>query len=271
MIETAKKAEKGDKSYKNDLKEIEKRHIEATKKLTKNPYKMIICDNGSKKKDIKKLKCIEKSNSNIEVIYRKQTSAGSFGHAQALDILIEKVTTPYFVVMDADAVFLLRDWDEKMLSQINDEVKAIGTPPVTSKKIIKYRDFPIMFATLYDTYTYKNLKVSFMPDEKNFNTGMDTGYEISERFIANGKRGICFEEKSTRIYKDGPYAGVICAEYYSNRELIASHFGRGASLGNAKYLKKFRVPLIGKLLRTIIGKYQKDKWIRISMETINKN
>ena len=42
LIETAKKAEKGDKSYKNDLKEIEKRHIEATKKLTKNPKKIIL-------------------------------------------------------------------------------------------------------------------------------------------------------------------------------------------------------------------------------------
>lgn len=42
LIETAKEAEKGNRSYKNDLKEIENRHLEAIKKLTKNRKKVAL-------------------------------------------------------------------------------------------------------------------------------------------------------------------------------------------------------------------------------------
>ena len=42
---------------------------------------------------------------------------------KVMDILVSKVDTPYFVTMDADCTFLLKDWDEILISKIDGKIK----------------------------------------------------------------------------------------------------------------------------------------------------
>ena len=208
--------------------------LEALAKLTRFQFKIIICDNGSKPNDLKKLKNYIHEKENITLIVRKQTIPGSIGHGEALDILVELVETPFFVTFDADATILKKDWDEILLSYISKEVKAVGTPPVTNNKK-KPTDFPLAFVALYCTKTYKSLGCRFLPDKQDYLKGKDTGYMIRERFHAAGFKGHVLTDRNTRFFKGGPFSSILCAEYYDGKDLFACHFGRGSSLGNAKY------------------------------------
>ena len=97
---------------------------------------MIICDNGSKPKDLRRLNALCKNEDNIDIIFNQQSVSGSIGHGEALDILAAKIETPYFVVVDSDVVFLHKDWDSIWLSRINDKVKAIGTEASGNKPMV---------------------------------------------------------------------------------------------------------------------------------------
>ena len=101
-------------------------------KLTLSPYKVVICDNGSEDKHLVALSKAAQKYENVEVIFRRQSTAGSIGHGEAMDILVSKVDTPYFVTMDSDAVFLLKNWDQHLIKRLNEKVKAIGTQAVTA-------------------------------------------------------------------------------------------------------------------------------------------
>jgi len=207
----------------------------ALAKLTKNKYKGIICDNGSRYLDKKKLTRIVSKYRNVELFFRKQSAHGSKGHGEALNILIDKINTPYGAILDADATFLKKGWDEILINQLDDKVKIIGVSPV--KNSIKPADFPLMFAVLFDTRVFKALGIDMRP--KNPKIGQDVGWEMREKYLHNGYAGKILEARSTREYKDGPFRDVLCVEYYlEGFGIFASHFGRGASLGTEKYLTK---------------------------------
>ena len=121
----------------------------ALSRLTLHPYKVMICDNGSKENEISTLKKIAGKYNNVELIFRRQTSIGSIAHGEALDILIEKVDTKYTVIMDSDCTFLIKNWDDILIGRINDEVKIIGTQLHTNK-FPKPDDFPLPFAVLFE-------------------------------------------------------------------------------------------------------------------------
>lgn len=65
-----------------------------------------------------------------------------------------------------------------------------------------------------------------------------------------------------RTHKSGSFGDkVVCAEYYldSIKEIFASYFGRGSTLGISKYLKGwikkfFKIPIIGKYFLVREGK-----------------
>jgi len=107
-------------------------------------------------------------------------------------------------------------------------------------------------------------------------TGLDTGWQLRDKYLKNGYQGICFEVKNTRYYKDGPYKDVLCAEYYypSNR-IVASHFGRGSTLGRNKYVRNtgwiYRLPFLKRIILYIKGKMEIGKWIKVSKSIINKS
>lgn len=241
----------------------------ALAKLTKNNYKVIICDNGSYYLDKWKLKKVVSKYKNVELFFRKQSTRGSMGHGEALNILIDKIDTPYAVILDADATFLKKDWDEILLNQLDDRVKIIGAAPAENP--LKPSDFPLTYAVLFDTEVFKTLKIDIRP--KNPKIGKDTGWEMREKFLKNGFDGKILEEKRTREYKQGPFRNVICGEYYLEGcdGVFACHFGRGATLGAAKYYKGNR--LFKLLLIPLIkmkGYTEKRAWLGICKDIVER-
>jgi hypothetical protein len=235
----------------------------AIKKLTVSKYKVLICDNGSRQKDILKLAEIAKINECVEIIYRQQRESGSIAHGEALDILIGLVHSKYTVIMDSDCTFLMNGWDEEMISQVNGDVKIIGATSPISRAGGREAggDFPLPFAVLFETAVFRELKICCTPANKNI--GQDTGWEWREKFKEAGYKGKTFISTSTRDYKKGYFRDIIgVEEYYTDdMRLIASHFGRGSSLGEAKYFKWLNIPIISQVIRKSYGKIEKRRWI----------
>ena len=146
----------------------------ALAKLTKNRYKVTICDNGSSWLDKRKLKRVASKYSNVDLIFRKQSARGSMGHGEALNILIDRIDTPYGVILDADAIFLKKNWDELLIDQLDDKAKIIGAP--AAKRHIKPTDFPLTYAVLFDAEVFKSLKVDMRP--RNRKAGQSLYYHI---------------------------------------------------------------------------------------------
>ncbi|MGR3292436.1 MAG: hypothetical protein ACUZ9M_00300 [Candidatus Scalindua sp.] len=221
-----------------------------------------MCDNGSGDSDLLCLAKVVQQYENVELIFRKQSAPGSIGHGEAMDILVSKVETPYFVTMDSDASFLLKHWDELLLSRLNEKVKAIGTQAPGDKP----KDFPLMFAVLYEAAAFRSSDAKFLPDMDAFKSGnlTDTGWEIRERFLASAYVGEVLEFRNTRSWKGGPFSDMLVAEFYmdGNENIIASHYGRGSSSGLAKHNQWWRsIPIAGSLLARGRARWERKTWI----------
>jgi len=241
------------------------------RKITKNPYKVIILDNGSKLKNYKKLvSCLKKYPE--ATLFRKTTNLrGSQAHGTAMNDLAMMVDTPYFSILDADAVWLIKNWDEILLSRFTEKLKVIGTQDVVGGN--RFLDFPTTFAILFETESFKKLKIDLRA--RDITKGEDTGYEMKGKYLAAGLLGEIIEMKNTRSYKEGPFKDLVgVGEYYLRgyNHIFASHFGRGSSLGAAKYAKGnfvFKMPIAGKFLRQMKGAREKKKWIEICHSIVN--
>lgn len=130
-----------------------------------------------------------------------------------------------------------------------------------------------MFAALFESETFKKLNISFKPKENSIS--QDTGWETREKYLEAGYKGTILEMKNTRIFKDGSFREVICAEYYlpGFHNIFASHFGRGSTLGANKYMRGcgifYKLPVLGKYLRRKKGLIEKEKWIDICKKIIS--
>ena len=182
--------------------------------LTINTFKVIICDNGSNEQEKKKLSRILQDHTNVETIFRKQSTPGSIGHAEALDIMVKKVDTKYFVVMDSDCCFLKYGWDIELLEYFNDTVKVVGTSLPADSSGGKPIDFPLVFAVMYETSVFKRLRVSFMPNYDNVAKKKDTGWEVKEKYIQDNYRGYTFKSINTRYDGSTEFGDILCAVYY---------------------------------------------------------
>lgn len=240
-------------------------------KLTKNSYKVIICDNYSSEEEVIKITDISKKYNNVEVIFRYQTQKGSIGHAEAMDLLVSKVNTSYFVTMDSDCTFLLKNWDEKLILKLDEKCKVIGTTLHQTKDFLKHLDFPLVFAVLYETETYKKLNPSFMPGDIKEDRSKDTGWEIRKKYIDNEIEGFVFKTVNTKFECDDVFKDMYCSVYYLEDLLIASHFARGSSGGVPKYSNKwfFKIPILSKFIRRYIGLKEKNEWIKICKNIVN--
>jgi hypothetical protein len=242
----------------------------ALKKLTKNPYKVFIIDNGSKKRDFNNLKKISEKYENVSLERReKEFDLASMEHGTALNILCKKVDTEYFSILDADATWLKKDWDEILINKMNEKVKVIGTQAPEGKP----QDFPLMFAILFETKTFKELRIDFRPKDLSIN--QDTGWEIRDKYLKANFEGLNINFFNTRTFKKGPFGGLICGEYYFKEgdKIFASHFGRGSTLGMAKYkgISIFlKISFIRGFLARIRGHKEKKEWISICRKIINK-
>ena len=105
----------------------------------------------------------------------------------------------------------------------------------------------------------------------------DTGYRLREKFLDNGYKGKIIVSKSTRDYKLGSFHKIICGEFYLKgyERIFGSHFGRGSSMGWAKYKKLkgtkiYNLPKIGKFLLKLKGKNQKRRWIKLCEKIVDE-
>lgn len=237
----------------------------AFEKLSEKNYPVIICDNGSDEKNVLKLVELQRKYSNVEILFRIQSQAGSIGHAEAIDLLANKVKTPYFMVMDADCCVLRKNWDDVVFGQLKNNVKVFGTPRLLQNGD-NLEDFPTVFSTVYDNVAFQELGCSFMPGPGGAAAGEDTGYLISKKFRVKNLSYKNLVAKNTRHYKDGPFGDILCAEYYLDAELkdiFSCHFSRGSSSGKAKYKEGIllRIPFLNKIIRHMNGKRDRKKWI----------
>ena len=239
-------------------------------KLTSSPFEVLIVDNGSKESHLLRLAKAAQNYNNVRVIYRRQSAPGSIGHGEAMDLLVKMVDTPYFVTMDSDAAFLIKDWDIKLLSRLNERTKAIGTQAPGDKP----KDFPLMFAVLYETEAFLRSGANFLPFTKFDckNNLLDTGWAIRESFHKNGYFGDVLVFKNTRHWKSGPYSKMLAAEFYLNDEsdIFASHFGRGSTGGLAKINYWWRkIPLIGPMYARYVSLKERRNWINTTRTMVN--
>jgi Glycosyl transferase family 2 len=212
-------------------------NLKALSRLTKNHFHVLICDNGSTQTDFYRLRWICSAFPNVTLISRLQSSFGSMGHGEALDLLTRYIDTPYGVILDADCIPLIMHWDQLLIDQLMGPIKIIGTPVAhNSPNNVKPTDFPLMFLCLFETKTFKSLGISFKP--KDIAAGQDTGWEMREKYLEGGLKGALLHGENTRSYKDGPLSKTICDEYYSDSkrgEIFCSHLGRGSNPNSGKY------------------------------------
>ncbi len=206
--------------------------------LTCNPYKVLIRDNNSTEKERAKLHNLARQHHNV-FVYDVQTEfRGSLDHGTGLNDLVDRIDTPYGVIIDADAMFLVKDWDKMLLDCLTDEMPIYGTQADVGSG--KPEDFPLIFALVFRTATLKSLQIDFRP--KVIHNYQDTGWELREKYLAAGYQGGLLYSFNTRNFKKGPFASVVCTEYYNTPDasgpIIASHFGRG-SAPHAKRLIRF--------------------------------
>ena len=234
----------------------------ALARLTYNPFCVEIIDNNSSAKDYKKLAAVCKDYTNVSVTREKTKLTGSLAHGSALNKLATTVKTPYFSILDADATWLLKDWDKLFISYINASLKVIGTQAAKPKP----QDFPLMYAIFFETKIFRSLKIDFCPQVNN--SKKDTGYQLREHYKKGGYTGMILYLKNTRNYTTGPFSAIICAEYYlspTNKKIVASHFGRGSSGGDQKYRHGnllYRIPLLSKPFRLLRGRREKQIWLK---------
>ena len=245
------------------------------KKLTFFDYKVLVCVKESSFHQKQKMERVAQRYENTEVFFHQQATTGStgIGKGNALNILINKIDTPYGVMMDADAVFLKKDWDKILLSYFGDKIKIGGAPRVSEGYLA---NFPDSYLTIFDTKVFKGFNINMMP--KDISKGQDVGWEMYGKFTGAGYKAIALLEKNTRNYKAGPFRDLLgVGEYYLNgyEHIFASHFGRGSTYsGSAKYRKGtsfiYRIPKIGRLFRMLKGKKEIKKWLKICREIVEK-
>jgi glycosyltransferase involved in cell wall biosynthesis len=234
-------------------------------KLSRTLPEVYIIDNGSNPNELLEIKKIKKIYPKTTLFFRNQgKESPSLAHAKAINFLSKKVKTDYFMILDADCVILKKNWDEIFFSKFKKNIYAVGSQ-ASGKKI---KDFPLMYAVMFQTKIFRSLRVNFLPLNSQISINNDTGMQIREKFLINGYGGFCFKNLETRHYKHGVFPDIFCSEFYdidinNKKDLLFSHFGRGSSEGLPKFSKSFFrfIPFLGKRIILKEALRQKDTWI----------
>lgn len=243
-------------------------------KLTLSSYKVIICDNGSNDNEILQLSNTVRKYKDVDVIFRLQSVGGSIAHGQALDILIEKVNTKYTVIMDSDCVLLMRGWDKYMINQIKNKIQMVGSAEIEDVNVNRIgTSFVLPFLCMFNTKTFKSLKISCLPGD--IKKGQDVCWEWEKKYKEKNFECSKFIGKSTRRNNKIEFSDIVGVENYYTKDnkIIASHFGRGSSLGFAKYKSWYfkSIPYLSKILNNFYGQSQINKWIFKSKKIIERS
>jgi len=244
--------------------------LDALKRLTAAPYRVVIADNGSNPTDVRGLVEAVRRHDNAAAIFRTPRAVGSAAHGEALDELIDWVDTPYAVVTDGDCTLLTKDWDAKLIQLLDERIKIVGatSPPHRSGVRIGAGTFPLPFAALFDREVYRQTGARCAIGDVT--QGQDTCWLWEQSFQACGYEGKVLETRNSRDFPDGPFGAFTgVEEYYTEGgELMAAHFGRGTTRGAAKYYQGFNLPLIAGPLKRMRGAQELGQWIDKCYEII---
>ena len=238
--------------------------LKALTKFTVNPWKMIICDNGSTYKDIAKLGELAYNYNNIDRFSRTQTKFGSVGNGEGLNKLIPMIDTEYGAILDADCMPLVKGWDQTLINQLNEKCPIAGFSPPCNTPVKKPLDFPLQFLTLFKTDIMQSLNIDFKP--RDITKYEDTAWELRDKYMKAGFKSYTIPGWLTRHYKEGQFGSTICAEHYLGHVLFGVHFGRGSDPNSLKYCKN--------KLRRFIARFghraDKKKWLNICNRIIDR-
>ena len=248
------------------------------KELTFNKFKVVVCDNGSKENQFTELKKLSDKYSFVEIIENNQSQKSSFGHGEALNLLISQSKTKYTLIIDGDALPLTKNWDNYLIAELNSGIKIIGAtnPKERAGKRFGLGNFPLPCFAFFETEVFKSLEINNLPG--NIQEGQDVCWEWPEKFGNKNYQSKVFETKNTRDFSDGPFNSLIGVEeyYYKHKEkkiLFGAHYGRGASGGVNKFVLKSKY--LSKLNRFfyfyyfILSIIQKKKWNNVVQNIVN--
>ena len=178
----------------------------------------------------------------------KHSGGVSQGHGLCADMILNNMDSGYGMLVDADAAFLLKNWDKKITPHINNKTICLGTEYGIDDK--KYMKNPNAIAILFDVDVYKSINFTWQGELKhiiidktnahiyNRDIGekifLDTGSRLPKFLHDNGYNGKYLELLSPRIsetkYKMKFLSdGMRGDEYQLKGEPIFTHLGRSTS------------------------------------------
>lgn len=223
-------------------------------------FEYIVLDNGSNIKHIKNLLKLKSKFDFTLILEKKKYENGSFAHGFGLDSAIKHIKTRYFMILDSDVAILMKKWDINLISLFKENIAAVGVKTTNRESLPQNR------LLLIDKLKYDEFKISNMPQfnkKELLNSENDTSSDIKR---LNKKYDfILLDYINTRFKKGLHFNGLIgVEEYYLEGKILATHFGRGSSLGAAKY--KIKAP---RFVKKIYGYLDKRRWINIVEKLIN--
>ena len=97
----------------------------------------------------------------VKVIQAFSKDINSLGHAKCIDVLFEHMNLKYGMIVDCDVAFLEKNWDIKLLNELQDNKVVIGAG--TSIGHHHYYNFPFTIMILFEVAPMREAGVSFMP------------------------------------------------------------------------------------------------------------
>tara|TARA_R100001460_G_scaffold28089_1_gene56382 strand:- start:636 stop:1490 length:855 start_codon:yes stop_codon:yes gene_type:complete len=183
-------------------------------------------------------------------VFAKTSGTGwvSEGHGACLDMIMENMNSKYGMMVDADCAFLLKNWDQVLVSKITETNIIVGTE--YGHDDYKYMKNANVITCFFDIEKVKSMKMSWKPELKHItidesNTHvyhreigetifLDTGSELPKKLIENGFTSTYMILVSPRVkkYKDRlnfMTPDMRGEEYILDNKSIVSHVGRSST------------------------------------------
>ena len=228
--------------------------LKSLDKLTVNDIRVLICDNTPTPDEFEKLSTIAMDYAYVDILTSKNTQFGSLNHGLAMNKMLGSCKTQYASMIDSDVVILKHGWDETLFQELNEKTRAVGWGP------------NLITLSLFDARLAKNLKVDLRPGADP--TINDTSWQLPFKLFQNDYNVISLSH-SNRPKKTDPFFGIASASLYFNQTLMATHFGRGSTMGAAKYFKRLKIPGLKHVMRKYQGIREFNQWKNKAMNIVN--
>lgn len=83
----------------------------------------------------------------------------SLNHGEVLDILFSEFDATYGMWVDADMAFLLKDWDVKLKSELNEKCVIVGMDYPKNRN--RYMNFPTIMGCMFFTDVFREHSITF--------------------------------------------------------------------------------------------------------------